>query len=490
MRWRTHPHIYEINTRLWLQHLTTRYGRPMQLADIPDDVWRKLHHRGFDGVWCMGVWQRSPVSRARALEDAGLRRTYDETLPDWTDADVDGSPYAIASYALDTALGDAAGLAALQAQLHRCGLGLILDFVPNHVACDHAWTLEHPDWFVQGTDAQRQEHPDWFFQTTQGQWLAHGRDPYFPPWTDTAQVNLFSEGLRQACMQELLRIAAVADGVRCDMAMLSLNATFERIWGAYMFDTVRPEQELWAEAIAMVQTRYPECMLLAEAYWGLEEPLRALGFDYVYDKGLYDRLRHGSAADVRAHLHTSAADQDRTVRFIENHDEARAVTAFGPARSQAAAVVLTTTPGMRLLHDGQMEGRGQRVPLQLVRAPDESDDAKISQWYTELLRLTNAPVFHDGRWQPVVLEDNQGIGTAMPLLAWSWTLPETVVVIVINYSDTTAQGVLRLAAARRIDQQQVLTGHGDAHQQEMAAAARTWHITLEPWSSVLLSPTS
>ena len=41
---------------------------------------------------------------------------------------------------------------------------------------------------------------------------------------------------------------------------------------------------------------------MAEAYWDLEWALQQQGFDYCYDKKLYDRMEHGDAENVRLHL--------------------------------------------------------------------------------------------------------------------------------------------------------------------------------------------
>ena len=178
-----------------------------------------------------------------------------------------------------------------------------------------------------GEEADARAHPDAFFSPDRGVYLAHGRDPNFPPWTDTAQLNFYSTDLRQALIKELLRIAEVADGVRCDMAMLALNDVFGGVWGK-LANYPKPDTEFWAEAITQVKQRRPDFLFLAEAYWGLEKQLQQLGFDFTYDKVFYDRLRFSNARDIREHLMTDGPYQQRSVHFIENHDEERAVTRF------------------------------------------------------------------------------------------------------------------------------------------------------------------
>jgi len=435
----------EINARVFVGRLSEKYGRSVTLGTVPDDEWKAVAGRGFDLVWAMGVWRRSPGSRLKALADAGLRREYDQALPGWSEADVIGSPYAVHGYTLDSGLGGEGELAGLKSSLNREGLGLVVDFVPNHLALDHPWTLSHPERFVRGSESDAREHPDWFFSPDGRILLAHGRDPNFPPWTDTAQVNFYSKELRQAFVDELTRIADVADGVRCDMAMLALNKVFGSVWGDVVHDCVPLETEFWTEAIERVKSRRPEFLFLAEAYWGLESELRDLGFDYTYDKALYDRLRSSPAGEVRSWLEGDGRDGGRCVRFIENHDEPRAAAAFGLERSRAAAVVLGTVPGLRLFHDGQLEGRRIRLPVQLAREPREDDAPGLLQFYDRLLAICGRQVFHEGEWSVVPVGPAwEGNDSHNSLLAWTWRTPAELKAVAVNYSPSQAQGRLRI----------------------------------------------
>ena len=60
--------------------------------------------------------------------------------------------------------------------------------------------------------------------------IACGRDPFFPPWRDVAQLNYFNPATREAMIGVLTTIAQHCDGVRCDMAMLVLNDVFAQTW--------------------------------------------------------------------------------------------------------------------------------------------------------------------------------------------------------------------------------------------------------------------
>ena len=419
-RLRPNPHLYEVNARIFLERLSRGNPRPLSLSTVPEEIWRGMARRGFDLVWLMGVWQRSPAARRAALDHPDLRGAYDESLPGWSESDVGASPYAIFDYVLDRSLGESAELAVVRASLNREGLGLILDFVPNHLAMDHPWVVSHPDRFVSGSEAGIREHPDWYFTSDGTIFLAHGRDPNFPPWTDTVQVNFFSPELRDGLLGELLRIAETADGVRCDMAMLGLNDVFGRVWGL----PDPPAVEFWSEIIGGVRRAFPGFLFIGEAYWGLEQALLRLGFDFVYDKAFYDKLRWGSAREIREHL--GSFDGSRSVRFIENHDEPRAASAFGRERLGAATAILATVPGLRLFHDGQLEGRRVRLPVQLQREPEEPADPEVSRMLERILQITSAPAYHEGIWTPME--------TGNDVLAWSWRLDRELKIVLVNYA--------------------------------------------------------
>src|SRR5215207_5241743 len=193
--WPRRPIIYEINTWAWLQDLTRWERKPVTLANVPTDEWNALARYGFDAVWLMGVWERSPAGTGIAKANAGLQAEFARVLPDYQPEDNVGSAYCIRRYVVDEQLGGPKGLARARTMLSDRGMRLILDFVPNHVAPDHPWIADHPQYFIQGTTRDLKEKPGEFFQAGSAV-LAHGRDPYFAPWADVAQLNAFSPALR------------------------------------------------------------------------------------------------------------------------------------------------------------------------------------------------------------------------------------------------------------------------------------------------------
>jgi hypothetical protein len=435
--WPDQPVIYEINTLIWLGELSRRCSRTVTLDSVPAEDWDEAVPSGVDAVWLMGVWERSPEGLRIALNNPELRASFRQALPDLGPGDIAGSPYCVRDYAVDQTLGGPDGLAAARAELARRGARLLLDYVPNHVAPDHLWLTDHPDYFIQGgTDDLARSPADYL--AVGEHVFAHGRDPYFPPWPDVVQLNAFSEGLRAATADTLTSIGDQADGVRCDMAMLMLNDVFAKTWGGQA--GARPVEDFWTQIIPRVRQRHPDMLFVAEAYWDLEWTLQQQGFDHCYDKRLYDRLLHEGAGSVHAHLLAGTSYQRGLVRFLENHDEPRAAATMPPGHERAAAVAVATLPGATLWHEGQFEGRRVRPPVFLARRPDEPADQDLRDFHHRLLAAVGSSSMRDGRWQLLDVTGWPDNPTHQNLLAWSWIGDDTRHLVVVNLSDAPAQG--------------------------------------------------
>jgi len=439
--WPRRPVIYEINTCVWLNSLSHHYKEGITLGTVPMEQWDALASLSIDAVWLMGVWERSQEGIRISNENVGLQADFLRALPEYTPADNVGSAYCVRRYVVDAHLGGPEGLAAARQILAQRGLRLILDFVPNHVALDHPWVFEHPEYFVQGTSEDLAQAPSAFFEAS-GTVIADGHDPYFPPWQDVAQLNAFSPGLRQAAGETLNSIAEQCDGIRCDMAMLLLNHIFEHTWHGRVDG--RPEEEYWREVIAAVRLQHPAVLFLAEVYWDLEWELMQLSFDYCYDKRLYDRLEHDSAESIRLHLTAGLDYQDKLVRFIENHDEARVAARFSQEKERAAAVTMMTLPGAKLLYEGQCEGRRVRPPVFLRRRPVEPIDADLRAFYHTLLAAVKGSGLREGEWQLCESTGWPDNSSYFNLGAWCWDQGRERYVVIVNLSEYRSQGRIQM----------------------------------------------
>jgi Alpha amylase, catalytic domain len=358
----------------------------------------------------------------------------------------------------------------------------MLDFVPNHTALDHPWVEGHPAYYVPGTETEQARAPQnyvWIKRKHGELLLAHGRDPYFSGWPDTLQLDYSNPATQQAMIGELLKIAQQCDGVRCDMAMLVLPDVFERTWG-------RRAPSFWPEATRRVRERAPGFRFMAEVYWDLEWTMLQQGFDYAYDKRLYDRLREGRARPVREHLHAGLDYQAKLARFLENHDEPRAAATFPPAMHEAAAVITFLSPGLRFLHQGQLEGRTKRISPHLVRAPREPLDDTRQKFYLRLLTILAQPPVRDGQWH--LLE-------CAPAWDGNWTWDGFIVsswdgpggqrrLVAVNYSGNQAQCYVRLPypdlADRAVRLQDLLSAaRYDREGHELVP--RGLYLDLPPW---------
>ena len=434
--WPRFPVLYEINTWIWLTELSRKYGKKIDLSTVPSAEWDAVVAAGIDAVWLMGVWERSPAGTAIANQNRGLLDDFRRALADFRLEDNVGSPYCVRRYVVDQQLGGPEGLALARQELLKRGANLILDFVPNHVAPDHPWVNEHPEYFIRGDSEDVRKDPASFLNLS-GNIIACGRDPFFPAWPDVLQLNAFDQGLRLAAIETIATIAEQCDGIRCDMAMLLINSVFERTWGSRTGN--RPTTEYWRDLISETKKRFPSFLFIAEAYWDLEWELQQQGFDACYDKRLYDRLEHDNAESVRLHLCADQCYQEKLLRFIENHDEPRAASTFSPEKQRAAALTVATLPGIRLFYEGQFEGRKVRPPVFLARRPPEAPDSDLQLFYSKLLRVLDQPVFHDGRWTLCTRTGWPDNATFQNLVAWSWVLGDHRVLIVVNLSDSRSQ---------------------------------------------------
>ncbi|MDR4499576.1 MAG: alpha-amylase family glycosyl hydrolase [Candidatus Scalindua sp.] len=434
-------HIYEINTRVWLKELSHTYQSEIKLDTIPEEEITYIKKFGFDALWLMGVWRSSRIGREIALNHEDLRSAFLRALPDLKPEDVVCSPYSVAGYDVDSCLGERKSILDFKKRLNKQGMKLLLDFVPNHVSLDHPWIKTKPELFIHGSESDLRKNPETFFPVDNDKTIvAYGKDPYFPAWTDVAQLNYFNPRTRKAMLDVLFSISQLCDGLRCDMAMLILKKIQLEIWGERVFYNNKfkePETEFWQEAIREVKKTYPGFVFIAEVYWGLESELVSLGFDYVYDKSFYDALREMDIEKLVALLTGNNDLRNKKLRFIENHDEDRAAKVFGDEKSKAAAFIMTLGPGAHLFHQGQLEGFTIKLPVQLIRRPEERINQQINSFYQILLSNTKTIMQGDGNW--FLLKPSPAWDGNITYKNFIGVFNSNHCLAIINYSDSQSQ---------------------------------------------------
>jgi hypothetical protein len=225
------------------------------------------------------------------------------------------------------------------------------------------------------------------------------------------------------------------------MAMLSLNKIFRNVWGKYV-NYPEPSSEFWNETILKIRDSYPHFLFIAEVYWGLEWEIQEMGFDYTYDKTLYDRLLKSSPQDIQGHLNAEHLYQMRSLRFTANHDEESPLSAFGREKSFAAATIAYTIPGARLFTFNQICGTAHKLPIQYIPSL-YGQNKSVLEFYEKLLKIINHPCFHGGQWFVKKIDCAQfNDNSCSNILAWVWTQLSTKKIILVNYGSSPAQGLL------------------------------------------------
>lgn len=445
---RIHPHLFELNLRSFLRGLGDGFTKE-SIEKIPEEYWLELQVLGINIIWLMGVWRTCPGIIEECCFDEGLIQSYNRALKDWVKEDVAGSPYSICDYEFNTEICKTDELIRLRQKLNSLGMKLILDFIPNHFSAGSELIGRNPEFFLEVDEETfiRDQHTFFRPSSFTDRYFAHGRDPFFPGWTDTIQVNYFNPSARAFMIDRLKNIAGYCDGVRCDMAMLCLNNVFHNTWRGVINEKLftKPDKEFWSEAISEVKKDYPGFVFIAESYWDLEWDLQQLGFDYTYDKKLLDRLKDGTPRSIRDHLKADADYQRKSVRFIENHDEERSVISLGREKVLPAALLMSTIPGMKLFFEGQFSGKKTKLPVQLIREPKENVVSFIREGYHKILKIANRQIFHDGMFTVLeALPAWHNNDTYPNIIAYQWILDGERAVVCVNYSGSAAQCRLKI----------------------------------------------
>lgn len=439
-----YPSLLQVSARPWLYELSQTRGKAIHsLRDIPDDVFTSIQALGFDMLWVMGVWSVGPYGVAHDRSDPELVKGFKALLPDYTPSDVIGSPYAIVNYTCNSELcpGGDSDLIWLRKKLNSLGIRLMLDFVPNHSALDSPWMSQNISLYVRAPPGQQPPYdPSRYY--TNG--VAYGNMVYSAAWTDVGQLNYWNPATRAHMSQQLTRVASFADAIRCDMAYIVLNDPFQQQWSSELsaWGWKRPADEFWPAAIANAKAAYPGTIFLAEVYGDYFQALQAQGFDFTYDKELLDRLRSGHLDNLRGWISYMQPWQNHLCRFLENHDDNRAVSMFGGSvqRTDAAALVAYTLPGLRFFFQDQWHGLANKLDVHLRRSATEAHSQEAHTFYEKLASILASPAFRDGTWTNL-----QATGPdAWRLVAWSWAHKDSGEkrLVVVDFSEVAAGGAV------------------------------------------------
>ncbi|HTS15680.1 MAG TPA: alpha-amylase family glycosyl hydrolase, partial [Candidatus Sulfotelmatobacter sp.] len=409
------------NAYVWLEQLSREAGREIATLDaIPEPVLADLAARGVNGLWLIGLWERSRASR--------------EIKRRMGNPDAAASAYAIDRYVIAADLGGDAALDALRERARRHGIRLASDMVPNHMGLDSTWVLQHPERFIgleeppypnyRFTGPDLSPDPAVAIQLEDGYWdhrdaavvfrrteratgearyLYHGNDGTATPWNDTAQLDYLQASVREAVMELILDVARRFPIIRFDAAMTLARRHIQRLWypppghgGAIPsraeFGRLSPAtfrrrmpHEFWREVVDRVAREAPETLLLAEAFWLMEGYfVRTLGMHRVYNSAFMHMLRDEENAAYRAILRETLAFDprvlERYVNFMSNPDERTVADQFGTGGKYAGvATLLATLPGLPLLAHGQLEGYRERYGMEFRRPQlDERPDADLA----------------------------------------------------------------------------------------------------------------
>lgn len=398
---------------VWLADIRRRYGiEAWRLDQVPEAELELLKSFGINGIWLVGLWQRSAAS-ARIKSLAGGKNY--------------ASAYSVFDYRVADEWGGEEALARFHEICARHGIRLGCDMVPNHTGIDSRWLREHPDWFMQ---AEFSPFPNYRFEgenlshdpamrlyIEQGyyshsdaavvfaldrdgrrRYIYHGNDGTGLPWNDTAQLDHTRAEVRQAIIDTALALTRYFSVIRFDAAMTLTRAHYRRLWfpapgempaiasrSAYAlaqqeFDARMP-REFWLELVEAFRERSADTLLIAEAFWMTEMYfVRSLGMHRVYNSAFMHALRDEQNGEFMRTLREFREHDPETlmrfVNYLSTPDEEPAQKHFPNADKYFGAMVLMATlPGLPMLAPGQTEGYREKYAMdQYAPMQDEPVD--------------------------------------------------------------------------------------------------------------------
>jgi hypothetical protein len=415
------------STYVWMEQLEREYGVPVNtLSDIPDAALKQIADRGFNGLWLIGLWKRSPASRS-------IKRLCGNP-------EAEASAYAIYDYVISDELGGDDAFESLKRRAKRYGIRMAGDMVPNHMGIDSQWVCRYPERFVStdespfvnytfnGADVSPDSNcsiylEDHYYSRDDAavvfkhvshhsgavRYIYHGNDGTGLPWNDTAQLNYLDETVRKEVSNTILAVAKKFPIIRFDAAMTLTKKHFHRLWypepgsggdiasrsrfgmAKQDFDRIMPT-EFWRDVVERVAAEAPGTLLLAEAFWLMEGYfVRTLGMHRVYNSAFMNMLAAEDNQKYRDVIkNTISFDPEilkRYVNFMNNPDEKPAVIQFGKGDKYfGVCVMLSTLPGLPMFGHGQFEGFEEKYGMEYRRSYwSESPDQGLVAWHEQII---------------------------------------------------------------------------------------------------------
>ncbi|MCH9647068.1 MAG: alpha-amylase [Deltaproteobacteria bacterium] len=408
-RWMPELVLVAKNVFVWLDQISSNYGRPVHRLDqIPDRELDRLARWGMSGLWLIGLWQRSDASR-RIKRLCG-------------NPEAAASAYSLENYRIAEELGGEKALEDLTRRASRRGIRLACDMVPNHFGIDSQWVMDHPERFLslphppfpgyrfQGPDLSSNPEVELFLedgyynrqdaavvflrrdrQTGQERFIYHGNDGTGLPWNDTAQLDYLRQETREAVIEAIVSVAKRFPIIRFDAAMTLARRHVQRLWypepgkggdipsraahGIREADFRRlMPKEFWREVVDRLAREAPDTLLLAEAFWLMEGFfVRTLGMHRVYHSAFMHMLRDEDNAGFRQTLRNTLEFNPeilkRFVNYLTTPDEASAARQFGTGDKYfGTCALMVTLPGLPLFGHGQVEGLAEKYGMEYRRA--------------------------------------------------------------------------------------------------------------------------
>ena len=478
------------NTYVWLFQLSEQYQREIKHLDqIPDEELDKLARWGFNGLWLIGLWERSDASK-RIKQLCG-------------NPEAVASAYSLKNYSIAWDLGGEEAYQRLREKAWQRGIRLASDMVPNHMGIDSNWLITHPDWFISlpyspfpaysfsGPDLSptggvtikiddhyydRSDAAVVFMrvenQSGETRFIYHGNDGTSMPWNDTAQLNYLMPEVREAVIQTILHVARKFPIIRFDAAMTLAKKHYRRLWfpepgsgGAIPsraeygltqeeFEKAFPK-EFWREVVDRVAEEVPDTLLLAEAFWLMEGYfVRTLGMHRVYNSAFMNMLRNEENSKYRLLIkNTLEFDPEilkRYVNFMNNPDEKTAVDQFGKGDKYfGICTLMATMPGLPMFGHGQIEGYAEKYGMEYYRPywDEESDPYLVQRHQRDIFPLLKRRDLFSGIQHFLLYDFYSGNAVNEDVFAYSNGNGREFAFVIYNNRFSSTQGWIRTSAS-------------------------------------------